>query len=82
MIDILNYLLAPVSYTHLDVYKRQHERLEALLKMLPAGTVIHQQNFYYTGPVSYTHLYVYKRQGHFYTTGGAETAVVGTLLHN
>ena len=25
-----------------------HERLEALLKMLPAGTVIHQQNFYYT----------------------------------
>src|SRR5699024_2569989 len=26
-----------------------HERLEALLKMLPAGTVIHQQNFYYTG---------------------------------
>lgn len=26
-----------------------HERLEALLKMLPAGTVVHQQNFYYTG---------------------------------
>lgn len=26
-----------------------HERLEALLKMLPAGTVIHQQIFYYTG---------------------------------
>lgn len=26
-----------------------HERLEALLKMLPAGTVIHQQAFYYTG---------------------------------
>ena len=26
-----------------------HERLEALLKMLPAGTVIHQQLFYYTG---------------------------------
>ena len=26
-----------------------HERLEALLKMLPAGTIIHQQNFYYTG---------------------------------
>ena len=24
-----------------------HERLEALLKMLPAGTIIHQQNFYY-----------------------------------
>lgn len=26
-----------------------HERLEALFKMLPAGTVIHQQSFYYTG---------------------------------
>ena len=26
-----------------------HERLEALFKMLPAGTVIHQQVFYYTG---------------------------------
>lgn len=26
-----------------------HERLEALLKMLPAGTVVHQQIFYYTG---------------------------------
>lgn len=26
-----------------------HERLEALLKMLPAGTVIHQQILYYTG---------------------------------
>lgn len=25
-----------------------HERLEALFKMLPAGTVIHQQNCYYT----------------------------------
>ena len=26
-----------------------HERLEALFKMLPAGTVIHQQVFYYKG---------------------------------
>lgn len=26
-----------------------HERLEGLFKMLPAKTVIHQQNFYYTG---------------------------------
>lgn len=30
-----------------------HERLEALFKMLPAGTVIHQQIFYYTGKYSY-----------------------------
>lgn len=29
-----------------------HERLEALFKMLPAGTVIHQQIFYYTGKYS------------------------------
>ena len=26
-----------------------HERLEALFKMLPAGTVVHQQAFYYKG---------------------------------
>ena len=26
-----------------------HERLEGLFKMLPAGTVVHQQNFFYTG---------------------------------
>lgn len=25
-----------------------HERLEALFKMLPAGTVVHQQAFYYS----------------------------------
>lgn len=29
-----------------------HERLEALFKMLPAGTIIHQQIFYYTGKYS------------------------------
>jgi conjugation system TraG family ATPase len=28
--------------------KYVHERLEGLFKMLPAGTVIHQQNFYYS----------------------------------
>lgn len=26
-----------------------HERLEGLFKMLPAGTIIHQQSFYYVG---------------------------------
>ena len=31
-----------------------HERLEALLRMLPAGTVIHQQNFYYTDRYHHT----------------------------
>lgn len=29
--------------------KHIHSRLEGLFKMLPAGTVVHQQNFYYTG---------------------------------
>lgn len=29
--------------------KYMHERLEGLFKMLPAGTVVHQQSFYYTG---------------------------------
>lgn len=28
--------------------KYLHERLEGLFKMLPAGTVVHQQNFFYT----------------------------------
>ena len=51
--------LNAVSYTHLDVYKRQvkdlklvHQRL-GVLKNLGLG---------YLTPVSYTHLDVYKRQ--------------------
>ena len=55
------YADAPVSYTHLDVYKRQplgHDRaglLDKAARMLhvPAGEL---------EPVSYTHLDVYKRQ--------------------
>ena len=41
-------LLCPVSYTHLDVYKRQ-----PLVRTLQRA---------WPGPVSYTHLDVYKRQ--------------------
>jgi conjugation system TraG family ATPase len=33
-----------------------HERIEALLGMLPSGTIVHQQNFYYTN--------TYKNQEH------------------
>ena len=44
-----------VSYTHLDVYKRQ--TLEALR---PPKT--NQNGIHYVKPVSYTHLDVYKRQ--------------------
>lgn len=32
-----------------DAAKYIHERLEGLFKMLPAGTIIHQQSFYYVG---------------------------------
>lgn len=32
-----------------DDAKYIHERLEGLLKMLPAGTIVHQQCFYYVG---------------------------------
>ena len=55
----------PVSYTHLDVYKRQVYRsgkykLSFSMEMNRYLNA-HQQDFM---PVSYTHLDVYKRQGH------------------
>ena len=57
-------VLVPVSYTHLDVYKRQNHTLmnevcqESIIHLLHIAhkTIIHL-------PVSYTHLDVYKRQG-------------------
>ena len=50
----------PVSYTHLDVYKRQ-QQIMALCHALE------DRGLFFTflwcpGPVSYTHLDVYKRQ--------------------
>ena len=54
----------PVSYTHLDVYKRQVYRLH-----LSNGKTYDIENYsMWCGsaskePVSYTHLDVYKRQG-------------------
>ena len=52
----------PVSYTHLDVYKRQLQavafRHVALDRRNPALIVFFKGN----EPVSYTHLDVYKRQ--------------------
>lgn len=43
-------LFLPEVFTlsHEDA-KYIHERLEGLFKMLPAGTVVHQQSFYYVG---------------------------------
>ena len=49
----------PVSYTQLDVYKRQVQRLEIRAQdgraLAPDDTVVRKA-------VSYTHLDVYKRQ--------------------
>ena len=50
---------APVSYTHLDVYKRQdvdgEDGVRMLLALIESAEEVHV-------PVSYTHLDVYKRQ--------------------
>ena len=51
--------LVPVSYTHLDVYKRQGQPHPV------AGSTelaVHRCNKADAAPVSYTHLDVYKRQ--------------------
>ena len=54
--------LETVSYTHLDVYKRQVYELVAgrMLETFSGACV--KENTFLT-PVSYTHLDVYKRQG-------------------
>ena len=56
---------APVSYTHLDVYKRQGQGIAFARRVwvcrvsssLPAPSILP-----FASPVSYTHLDVYKRQ--------------------
>ena len=58
----------PVSYTHLDVYKRQIEYWEGHFngEVMPKQIEEFQQFFYIASrcieTVSYTHLDVYKRQ--------------------
>ena len=49
----------PVSYTHLDVYKRQEEKLVSGLHCEPETV---KEEMQATKAVSYTHLDVYKRQ--------------------
>ena len=75
----------PVSYTHLDVYKRQ-EQLRvwtkdaagkdqlATLKQANVGalSLASVDTPFDLKAVSYTHLDVYKRQGHTITAVGAE----------
>ena len=53
--------LAPVSYTHLDVYKRQFQGNSRGILCLacPGASRDHPER---EAPVSYTHLDVYKRQ--------------------
>ena len=74
----------PVSYTHLDVYKRQVVRTaepakssshESLIGVRQTMTVISPKP--YIGPVSYTHLDVYKRQGIIFNCIGARQAHIG-----
>ena len=56
--------VVPVSYTHLDVYKRQLlATVGVLLTALFTGTFIYFLfQWLDMGTVSYTHLDVYKRQ--------------------
>ena len=54
----------PVSYTHLDVYKRQMLGVEKVVRLLERNVIEIAPLAYMRGrtPVSYTHLDVYKRQ--------------------
>ena len=49
----------PVSYTHLDVYKRQFQRSRWSMALLP---YVNRLRYVDGSAVSYTHLDVYKRQ--------------------
>ena len=69
ILPYLYYMHQAVSYTHLDVYKRQVQDLGHFLLLyeihLPDRTcqifwILHHPLF----PVSYTHLDVYKRQAY------------------
>ena len=54
------YSLSPVSYTHLDVYKRQAINTSNVIFLYFHYQIL--QNTTRHIPVSYTHLDVYKRQ--------------------
>ena len=69
VIGVLCILLAPVSYTHLDVYKRQLYTMGDIARCsIGQPTDYHNEELLYklfgvnAEPVSYTHLDVYKRQ--------------------
>ena len=52
----------PVSYTHLDVYKRQDLPLQALPEGFVPNNSFYRKDHDDAVAVSYTHLDVYKRQ--------------------
>ena len=64
--------LTPVSYTHLDVYKRQiyshvNYSVTKIMNFIEKNILYYLTRAIASGPVSYTHLDVYKRQGIFST---------------
>ena len=67
-----SFAVLPVSYTHLDVYKRQEQK-HATANNAAAASLA-------TGfmPVSYTHLDVYKRQGVDRDADEATAGIVST----
>ena len=62
--DGMPYRMEPVSYTHLDVYKRQQEAgaVFVLQRTGKAENIFYRKDMQTVQPVSYTHLDVYKRQ--------------------
>ena len=54
-------VLIPVSYTHLDVYKRQLIDCMPSLGMITINALAAADSVIIPTPVSYTHLDVYKR---------------------
>ena len=68
MTYLLIWSIAPVSYTHLDVYKRQAMQTRAVIKaaLNVSAETGHVITPHIMIPVSYTHLDVYKRQGILY----------------
>ena len=83
----------PVSYTHLDVYKRQLLNIQEIKGLLPhrypmllVDKVIEIGPEHIVGvkcvtnnAVSYTHLDVYKRQGFGHRSGAGRGSSVGAL---
>ena len=61
---IIPTVLPPVSYTHLDVYKRQAEMTGIIIFLIGVSSIMSWVMAFTNipEPVSYTHLDVYKRQ--------------------